>query len=164
MSVLNIPITTCREPSTNFEDLLTGKINISKALRSSVSDSQNGLREFLCSEAQRDSSFPRILSESDADFIGGSFGRHTKVKPLDDIDIYLPLDGKGLFYFRDGVIEDCSVLSDNTPHWSRCSDLGGQLVDTFRRRYCWKDSARCFADVIRQRIVFAKRDRPSRFN
>jgi hypothetical protein len=166
MSVLNIPITGRREPSYHLEDILVEKVNISKALRSSVSDSQKSLREFLASETQRDSSFPRVLSSADADFIGGSFGRHTKIKPLDDIDVYVPLDGAGLFYFRDGAIEDCTVLSDNTPYWSPLLTsrwaIGGYvssslLLEGFgsvlRRRYSTTNTIRKAEQAIKVQLT-----------
>ena len=87
-----------RTVNAAFEDFIEAEINIATGIRSTASDSQNHLREFLCSERDRDFTFPRILSEVDADFLGGSFARHTKVWPLDDIDIYLPIDGSGLVY------------------------------------------------------------------
>jgi hypothetical protein len=86
-----------------LENLLEQKINISQGTRSRASDSHNHLRDFLRSEASRDATFPRVLSGADADFLGGSFGRHTKIWPLDDIDIYFPLDGANLFYLKDAV-------------------------------------------------------------
>jgi hypothetical protein len=166
MSVLNIPITGHREPSSHFEDILAEKINISKALRSSVSDSQNSLREFLGSEVQRDSSFPRVLSLADADFIGGSFGRHTKIKPLDDIDIYVPLDGAGLFYYKGGAVENCRVLSDNirlqNPLLGSRWAIGGYvssslLLDGFRtvlrRRYSTTNSIRKSEQAIKIQLT-----------
>lgn len=87
-----------RTVNAAFEDFLETEINIAPGIRSTASDSQNHLREFLCSERDRDWTFPRILSEADSDFLGGSFARHTKVWPLDDIDVYLPIDGGGLIY------------------------------------------------------------------
>jgi hypothetical protein len=87
-----------RTVTAAFEDLLEAEINIAPGIRSTASDSHNHLREFLCSERDRDWTFPHILSQVDSDFLGGSFARHTKVWPLDDIDIYLPIDGSGLIY------------------------------------------------------------------
>jgi hypothetical protein len=54
-----------------------------------------------------------MLSVNDADFLGGSFARHTKIRPLDDIDLYLPLDGGGLVYSRGGIQLPYDVVSDN---------------------------------------------------
>jgi hypothetical protein len=87
-----------RRLDLGFDALLEKEINISKTIRTAASASQNHLRDFLCSEGSRDSSFPSILSKADADFLGGSFARHTKNWPLDDIDVYLPLDGWNLIY------------------------------------------------------------------
>jgi len=97
-----------------FEGLLDKEINISKALRTKASESQNHLRVFLSNENSRDNSFPRVLSNCDRDFLGGSFARHTKTWPLDDIDIYIPLDGGSLFYLSEGRRLPYTVQSDGT--------------------------------------------------
>jgi hypothetical protein len=101
-----------RRIDSAFDTLLDKEVNISKALRTKASESQNHLRDFLCSEASRDTTFPTILSNADADFLGGSFARHTKNWPLDDIDIYLPLDGWNLFYLSAGRRLPYVVRSD----------------------------------------------------
>lgn len=81
-----------------FETFIDREITIPKGIRSRASVSHNRLREILDDENANDTTFPRILSAVDDDFLGGSFARHTKIWPLDDIDIYLPLDGAGLVY------------------------------------------------------------------
>lgn len=101
-----------RKIDAAFDDLLAKEINISKALRTKASESQNHLRDFLCSEASRDTTFPAILSNADSDFLGGSFARHTKNWPLDDIDVYLPLEGWNLLYLNAGRRLPYVVLSD----------------------------------------------------
>jgi hypothetical protein len=95
-----------------FEQFLEKEINITKATRSRASTSQQHIREFLNDKADRDDTFPRILSIQDSDFLGGSFARHTKNWPLDDIDIYFPLDGVGLFYSMGGSRLPYTVVSD----------------------------------------------------
>lgn len=40
------------------------------------------------------SGFPALLA--DEEFLGGSFGRRTQAKPLDDIDLFVPLDAAAL--------------------------------------------------------------------
>ena len=93
-----------------FEDMLSEKINIVAGTRAKASDSQNHLRDFLTSEHSHDGTFPRILADSD--FLGGSFARHTKIWPLDDIDIFTPLDGEGLTYVRSGQKLPYTVVGD----------------------------------------------------
>lgn len=95
-----------------FEQLLDFEINIPKGIRSKASDSQTHLRKFLESEHTRDATFPRILAQKDNDFLGGSFARHTKIWPLDDVDIYFPLDGFSLVYLQNGSRLPYTVLSD----------------------------------------------------
>jgi hypothetical protein len=95
-----------------FDELLRKQINIEDGIRSKASDSQNHLRDFLSSEYQNDQTFPSVLSVQDRDFLGGSFARHTKIWPLDDIDIYFPLDGYSLNYLQDGLRLPYTVVSD----------------------------------------------------
>jgi hypothetical protein len=137
-----------RNISSDFETLLERHINIKQGVRSLASQSQNHLREFLNSECDRDSNFPRVLSRNDSDFLGGSFSRHTKIKPLDDIDIYLPLDGSHLFYYVGGSVMPYTVVADDvlhpnpllTPRWMRgqyisSSALINGFASVLRRRF-----------------------------
>jgi hypothetical protein len=100
--------------SQSFEELLTNSINIREGIRIIASTSHQNLRRFLQEECERDSGFPSVLNTVDSDFLGGSFARHTKTRPLDDIDIYLPLDGANLFYFEHGARLPYTVLSDGS--------------------------------------------------
>lgn len=121
--------------SQSFEDLLTNSINIADGIRTTASTSQQNLRKFLQDECERDSGFPVVLKTADCDFLGGSFARHTKVRPLDDIDIYLPLDGANLFYYEDGIVLPYTVLSDGlrsnpvlTPRWANGSWVSSSKI------------------------------------
>jgi hypothetical protein len=145
MSVWSVPIAAQADPSTFLEGLLSTRINIGTALRIAASDSQNVFRALLVTEAQRDPSFPRLLVEADQDFIGGSFARRTKIAPLDDIDIYIPLDGGGFVHACPGM-QSCPLLSDNPTLWNPLQGSkwmgaenisSGALLDAF-------------ADVLRQ--------------
>ncbi len=107
-----------RTVSGAFTRFLDQEINIGRGTRSIASDSQNHLREFLADEAGRDTGFPRILANSDSDFLGGSFARHSKIWPLDDIDVYFPIDGAGLVYSKNGSRLPYTVLSDDTTSWN----------------------------------------------
>ena len=113
-----------------FTTLLDTKINIGQGVRSRASRSQTSLRDLLRGENGRDSGFPRILQSVDSDFLGGSFDRHVKVWPLDDIDVFFPIDGSGLYYTEHGqqsrfhVRTDNSTLlnplySDNVSRWTK---------------------------------------------
>jgi hypothetical protein len=103
---------------SDFEDVLARKVNIAPGIRAKASDSQNHLRDFLSDERSRDAGFPRVLSSVDSDFLGGSFARHTKNWPLDDIDVYVPLDGHDLFYFQNGKQLPYVVQSDGVLFWN----------------------------------------------
>lgn len=126
--------------SAAFDSFLDSELNISQGIRSRASDSQNHLRDFLASEHKRDGSFPRVLSVRDRDFLGGSFARHTKIWPLDDIDVYVPLDGHGLIYHEHGIQQPYTVVSDNvlsfnpliSPRWMNGSNVSSiKLVREF---------------------------------
>jgi hypothetical protein len=100
--------------SQTFIDFLDREINISRDLRIEASKSQLHLREIIATEHDRDVSFPIMLKEEGRDFLGGSFARHTKILPLDDIDIYFPIDGAGLTFTESATGEVYSVVTDNT--------------------------------------------------
>lgn len=91
---------------------LSEEIAIPATARSSASRSQNYLRQVLRNKADADLSFPELLSRNDEDFLGGSFARHTKIWPLDDIDLFLPMDGGGLSYVNNGFRLPFTVTSD----------------------------------------------------
>ena len=134
-----------KRPSQCFEDLLTNAINIPDGIRGIASVSHQGLRDFIRTECERDSAFPAVLT--DADFLGGSFARHTKVRPLDDIDIYIPLDGAGLFYYMHGNILPYTLANNGklgnsllTPRWANgqwvsSSKLVAGFASVLRRRF-----------------------------
>ena len=130
---LNFKEATAISVNSALETFLDKEINIPKSIRSVASTSQKHLREFLSSEGKRDTTFPRVLSIEDDDFIGGSFARHTKIWPLDDIDIYVPLDGCSLVYSEWGIVQPFTVISDGVlvenpllkPRW-----MNGQYISS----------------------------------
>lgn len=137
-----------RTVNSAFEDFLGREINIVSGIRSIASDSQNHLRDFLCSERDRDWTFPRILSVADSDFLGGSFARHTKTWPLDDIDIYVPIDGNSLVYrnvfgrlpytvVSDGILTGNPVLNSRWTNgdYISSSKLINEFTKVLRRHY-----------------------------
>lgn len=138
-----------------FERLLEKYINISPECRSTASTSQNHLREFLKDENARDSSFPPILQKKDRDFISGSFARHTKIWPLDDIDILFPLDGATLIYTRGGFVTANTVVTDGgiafnpllTARWAVGNNVSSDLLvsgfaKVLKRKYSQSDVAK----------------------
>ncbi|MDP2754374.1 MAG: nucleotidyltransferase [Nitrospirota bacterium] len=131
---------TSRTVNSAFETFIDNEINIPKGIRAIASTSQKHLREFLSSEEDRDDAFPRVLLIEDNDFLGGSFARHTKIWPLDDIDIYIPLDGHSLFYSEWGMVQPYTVVSDDIltsnpllkPRWMKGQYISSQkLISEF---------------------------------
>jgi hypothetical protein len=100
-------------PSSILQGILTDHVSIPKRMREMVSTSQQNMRTFLDEKYNEDPTFPRILDSKDTHFMGGSFDRHTKPRPLDDIDLYFPLDGQGYYYLSNGLRLPYTVLSDN---------------------------------------------------
>ena len=95
-----------------LDRFLQQEISISTNARQDASRSQNNLRGILRGKADKDTGFPEILVSQDRDFLGGSFARHTKIWPLDDIDLFLPMDGAGLIYVNNGYVLPFGVASD----------------------------------------------------
>lgn len=95
-----------------IDAFLAEEIAIPVTTRTNASSSQNYLRQVLRNKANADASFPELLSKNDSDFLGGSFARHTKIWPLDDIDLFLPLEAGGLSYVNNGIRLPFTIVSD----------------------------------------------------
>ncbi len=89
-----------------FEDLLTRQINITQAQREQGSKSHNYIRGLLDNKWQTHDRFPWLI---EGDFLSGSYGRGTKIYPLDDIDIMIVLDGHGLVPISGGQYLNAEV-------------------------------------------------------
>lgn len=106
-----------------LDRFLQEEIAIPVTTRGSASTSQNYLRGVLRNKATADAEFPEILTKADADFLGGSFARHTKIWPLDDIDLFIPLDGGDLIYMNNGyrlpyrIAADSATTRLTLPKW-----------------------------------------------
>lgn len=88
-----------RKTHEAFNKFLAEVVNFSGAEREQGSISHNYLRAQLTSYASSHANFPNLIS---GDFLSGSFGRRTAVKPLDDIDVFMIMDGVGLRAVRGG--------------------------------------------------------------
>ena len=75
-------------------------ITPSKSERQNASTSHNYIRHVLTNRNSGDPSFPRIRRT----FLIGSAVRWTKISPLDDIDVFMVMDGSGLCYIQNGHI------------------------------------------------------------
>src|SRR5690242_548687 len=84
-------------PQAPFENLLARYGNVSLPQISQASKSQTYIRDLLVNKSRSDASFPRFI---EGDFLSGSYARGTKIFPLDDVDIMMVLDGRGLFAIR----------------------------------------------------------------
>ena len=139
-------------PSSVLQKVLTDHVSIPKRMREIAGTSQQNMREFLDGKHAEDTTFPRILTTTDIHFMGGSFDRHTKPRPLDDIDLYFPLDGQGYYYFSNGLRLPYTVLSDNklesnplaNPRWSH-GTLNGTTISSAKL-------IQGFAEVLKKRF------------
>jgi hypothetical protein len=78
---------------TELQEFLDKEINLDQARISQGSRSHTYIRDLLVNKRITDPTFPWLL---DGDFLSGSYGRGTKLHPLDDIDVMIVLDGTGL--------------------------------------------------------------------
>lgn len=90
-----------------FDSFLAATVNLRRRERLHAQTSHNALRGTLKSKALRDPKLFNVMSGYD--FLTGSFDRGTKIRPLDDVDVFLVLDGAGLFLVRDGVIANVAI-------------------------------------------------------
>jgi hypothetical protein len=103
-----------QDVEAQLKRFLEAQISIPMAARSDAARSQRYLRDVLRGKSTTDSGFPFVLEDKDSDFLGGSFERHTAIWPLDDIDLYVPLDGAGLAYNTNGQQLPFEVVSDSS--------------------------------------------------
>lgn len=154
-----------RTVSGAFKQFLDKEINIAQGIREIASNSHNHMRDFLATECDRDATFPRILSINDSDFVGGSFARHVKNWPLDDIDIYFPLDGQGLIYTQNGLRLPYAVVSDDVlsnnpllhPRWMIGSNISSrkllsEFAGVLRRHYPGETKVRANGQAVSLRM------------
>jgi hypothetical protein len=120
---------------------LDEQVAIARGTRQQASTSQIYLRNILRNRAGQNGSLPQLLANEDSDFLGGSFARHTKIWPLDDIDLYMPLDGGGLSYTNNfqrlpfTIVSDGVVTRLTLDQWQT-----GGYVDSKKVLRAFKDS------------------------
>jgi hypothetical protein len=116
-----------------LDSFLGEEIAIPTNVRQKAATSQIHIRNILSGKEDRDQSFPKFLRTADCDFLGGSFARHTKIWPLDDIDIFVPLDGANLIYLSGSLRLPFKLASDAGGTFNRLSlaqYTTGGLVDS----------------------------------
>lgn len=90
-----------------FNKFMQDSVNLTAAERKQGETSHNYLRQILDEYAAKDATFPRLL---DGDFLSGSFARKTKLRPLNDIDIMMIVDGQGLVMINgDGTVKPGTI-------------------------------------------------------
>ncbi len=94
-----------------FESLLDKHINLTPAQISQGSTSHTYIQGLLGNKHQMHDRFPWLV---DGDFLSGSYGRGTKIYPLDDIDVMIVLDGHGLVPISGGQHLNAAVRGSGT--------------------------------------------------
>ena len=75
-----------------FDEFLANTVNLTQEDYENGRNSRNWLFNQISKFPRRNNDFPDLASKFNLTF--GSFGRKTKIRPLDDIDIMVGLDGK----------------------------------------------------------------------
>ncbi len=87
---------------STFDRFLAQVVNPPARAREQAQVSHNYVRSVLRSRAQLDRRLFNLVPN--ADFLTGSFDRGTKTRPLDDVDVFLVLNGAGLSISANGTI------------------------------------------------------------
>jgi len=96
-----------------FDRFLRKAVNLTDDERRQASRSHNHLRDLIKSKAASDLT---LFSLIDGDFLTGSYDRGTKIRPLDDVDLFLVLDGTRLFVVENGRLANVAV--EGSTSWS----------------------------------------------
>lgn len=91
-----------------FSQFMKDTVNLAKDRTDKARGSRDWLLEQIKSLPEKDAKFPTLYSNIDIHF--GSFSRRTKIRPLDDIDLMIGLDGDGCTY---SVEDDRIVINTN---------------------------------------------------
>jgi hypothetical protein len=98
---LPAPRHRCKTVAEAFEWFLAEEVNLTPSERKQAADSHHYLRSVIKSRADEDATLFNLI---DGDFLTGSYDRATKIRPLNDVDLFLILDGAGLS-FADAPVE-----------------------------------------------------------
>ncbi|TCL02084.1 nucleotidyltransferase [Sodalis ligni] len=82
-----------------FDTFMKDTVNLAKDRTDKARDSRNWLLEQIASMADKDDEFPQLYPEININF--GSFSRRTKIRPLDDIDLMVGIDGDYCTYLTE---------------------------------------------------------------
>lgn len=89
-----------------FDKFLRDTVNLTEAERTQASRSHTRLRDLIKSKAGNDQT---LFSLIDGDFLTGSYDRGTKIRPLNDVDLFLVLDGTQLFVVENEGVAEVTV-------------------------------------------------------
>jgi hypothetical protein len=118
------------DPAEAFNKFLDNEIRFSGSEEDQASKSQRYLREQLEEYSNNNATFPNFI---DGDFLSGSFGRKTAIKPLDDVDIFMILDGTGLYAVKEGRLVPDTVEGSDKVYNPLCNGLyygSGSLISS----------------------------------
>lgn len=106
-----------------FAQFLSERVNLDSGRTQTARGSRDWLYEQIAS-FQSDATFPALWSEYNINY--GSFARKTKIRPLDDIDIMVGLNGQGASYLDIGG--QCTItVNSSTNLKAFCDDYTSTL-------------------------------------
>lgn len=108
--------------NTLFKNFMKEKVNLDPVRFEAAIRSRNSLEKHISNISKAESDFPNLFSEN---IYFGSFARKTKIRPIDDIDIMVLLNGKNGTYNASGNktqgITVC-INDKNSPLRNLCND------------------------------------------
>lgn len=110
-----------------FKEFMRDKVNLDPDKTKTARKSRDNLIDNIHSLGSNEDFFNLY---HDIDIAFGSFARKTKIRPLDDIDIMIGINGDGSTYYDSGYEVKIYVNDDNSPQKSCCNDNTNILNST----------------------------------
>ena len=110
-----------------FEEFMRDKVNLDQEKTKTARKSRDNLIDNIHSLNSNEDFF-NLYNDIDISF--GSFGRRTKIRPLDDIDIMIGISGDGSTYYDSGNDVKIYVQNDDSAQKGCCNENTNVLNST----------------------------------
>ena len=110
-----------------FEEFMRDKVNLDQEKTKTARKSRDNLIDNIHSLNSNEDFFNLY---NDIDIYFGSFGRRTKIRPLDDIDIMIGISGDGSTYYDSGNDVKIYVQNDDSAQKGCCNENTNVLNST----------------------------------
>lgn len=111
-----------------FSEFLRDTVNLDAEQTKTAKSSRDWLVDQVHAFPDKVHGFPKLYTEVDMPF--GSFARHTKIRPLDDIDQIIGISAEGATYIDYGRRVELTLPSDSSSNLSRYFHDGTRLVNS----------------------------------